>query len=323
MPWMARLPRGVFVALLAALAGCGLLAPLDGLTGNDAGGGLSPVRDATSPGSDAADDTTDDVSAAPDAATDAPDVAPVDAPATDADAFPVDAPPESADAPSEAADAPSDAAQETGTVAPIAFVQVASATSSATTGSISATYPVAQTAGDLDVVAIGWNDTTSTILAVTDSAGNAYALAIGPTRLGADLSQSLYYAKNIAAAKASANTVTVAFAEAAETVDLRIVEYSGLSTTAPLDVTASGSGNDSGPAATAAVTTTSAHELLFAAGMTTEVYSGAGTGFASRIITSEGDIVEDRVVSTTGSYSAMADLGESSEWLLQMATFRQ
>ena len=41
--------------------------------------------------------------------------------------------------------------------------------------------------------------------------GNAYTLAVGPTTIAGFASQSIYYAKNIAAAAAGANTVTVTF----------------------------------------------------------------------------------------------------------------
>ena len=43
----------------------------------------------------------------------------------------------------------------------ISFIQVASATPRST-ATVSATYASAQTAGDLNIVAVGWNDTTST-----------------------------------------------------------------------------------------------------------------------------------------------------------------
>src|ERR1035438_5170828 len=45
----------------------------------------------------------------------------------------------------------------------ISFIQVASATPQTKTTTVSATYPAAQTAGDLNIVAVGWNDTTSTV----------------------------------------------------------------------------------------------------------------------------------------------------------------
>jgi hypothetical protein len=201
---------------------------------------------------------------------------------------------------------------------PIAFVQVKSATPQTASASVAVTFTTAQTLGNLNVVVVGWNDTTSTISAVTDSRGNTYTLAIGPTT-GTVLSQSIYYAKNIAA---GTNTVTVTFNKAAAFVDIRALEYSGLSTTSPLDQTAGAVGSGT-TASSGAATTTSANELIFGAGMTANVFTGAGTGFTSRIITTpDADIAEDSTVAATGSYSATA-ANKSSSWVMQMVTFHQ
>ena len=104
--------------------------------------------------------------------------------------------------------------------------------------SVKVIYPQAQTAGDLNLVVVGWNDTSATVQSVTDGVGNSYVLAAGPVK-GTALTQSIYYAKNILA---GSNTVTVTFSQAAVFADVRILEYKGLSTTAPLDVTAGASG---------------------------------------------------------------------------------
>ena len=198
----------------------------------------------------------------------------------------------------------------------ISFVQVNAATPQTASASVSVIYPAAQTAGDLNIVAVGWNDTTSTVSSVTDSRGNTYALAIGPTT-GTGLRQSIYYAKNIAA---GSNTVTVAFSKAAAFVDVRILEYSGLDTLNPLDQTAGAAGSGT-TASSGAATTTSANELIFGAGMTVARFTGAGAGFTSRIITTpDADIAEDQTVAATGSYSATAP-NTTSSWVMQMATF--
>ncbi len=100
------------------------------------------------------------------------------------------------------------------------------------------------------------------------------------------------------------------------------LEYSGLDTSNPLDVTAGAVGTGGSPNSGAA-TTNSAKELIFGAGMTGGHFVRAGTGFTSRVITSpDGDIAEDQIVSATGSYSAVAPLSYSSAWIMQMATFR-
>ncbi|MGA9800313.1 MAG: IPT/TIG domain-containing protein, partial [Terriglobales bacterium] len=197
------------------------------------------------------------------------------------------------------------------------FVQLGSATPQAASATATVTYPSAQTAGNLNVLAVGWNDTTSTVTGVTDSQGNTYVLAIGPTT-GSGLRQSIYYAKNIAA---GSNTVTVKFNQAAAAVDLRAMEYNGLDATNPLDITAGASGTGT-TANSGTATTTSANELIFGAGMTAGGFTGAGTGFISRIITAtDADIAEDQTVSTTGTYGATA-VGSNSKWVMQMASFR-
>jgi hypothetical protein len=193
------------------------------------------------------------------------------------------------------------------------FAQVAAATPQAPTQVVTVTYPGAQTAQDLNIVVVGWNDTTATVQSVKDSAGNTYSLAIGPTS-GTGLRQSIYYAANIVG---GSNTVTVTFNQAATYPDVRILEYKGVST---LDVTAGASGN-SATASSGAATTTAANELIFGAN-TVATTSSVGSGFTSRIITSpDGDLAEDKIVTTAGSNSATAPLS-SGPWVMQMATFK-
>jgi hypothetical protein len=207
----------------------------------------------------------------------------------------------------------------TPTPGPPTFVQVNSQTPQNPASSVSVTYAQAQRAGDLNVVAIGWNDTISSITSVTDSAGNVYQVAV-PTARGQGLSQSIYYAKNVSSSAAGANAVTVSFNVAATAVDVRILEYANVSPTNPLDVTASASGTAS-TASSGSATTTTAKELIVGAGMTAGGFNRAGTSFTSRIITNpDADIAEDRSVTATGSYSASAPV--SGGWLMQMATFR-
>jgi hypothetical protein len=202
----------------------------------------------------------------------------------------------------------------------IQFVQVASDTPQSTTATVSATYSGSQTAGDLNVVIIGWNDTTATVKSVTDSAGNTYALASGPVT-GTGLSQSIYYAKNITGA--SNNVVTVTFNQAATKPDLRILEYSGINTSNPLDVSAGASGN-SNVADSGFATTSAANELVVGGSMaTSNTVIMAGAPFTPRVITTtDSDVAEDRLVNVAGSYHAWAPLNASGNWVMQMATFR-
>jgi hypothetical protein len=193
-------------------------------------------------------------------------------------------------------------------------------TSNPSGSSMAVAYPLAQTGRNLNIVVVGWNNTTSTVSSVTDSKGNTYTLAVGPTG-GTALTQSIYYAKNIAA---GSNTVTVTFSQAAAYADVRVLEYSGANTTNPLDATASAKGSGS-LANSGSAATTSATELIFGAGTTGGIITGAGTGFTSRVITPYDDIAEDRTVTSTGSYNATAPVtpyAGSSTWVIQMATFK-
>jgi hypothetical protein len=182
-------------------------------------------------------------------------------------------------------------------------------------------YFAAQTAGNLNLVIVGWNDTTAQVSSVTDSKGNVYSLAVGPTLLsaaaGGPLTQSIYYSKNIAAATAGANAVTVTFTAAAVFADIRVSEYSGLNSANPLDVAVGASGN-SATSSSGSVTTTSATDLLVGANTVETSTIGAGTGFTQRLTTPDGDIAEDRAVTATGSYSATAPLSSAGGWVMQM-----
>jgi hypothetical protein len=202
-----------------------------------------------------------------------------------------------------------------GSALPIAFVQVAAATPQKAVQTVSVTFPSPQTAGNLNVIVVGWNDTTNTVQSVHDSAGNAYVLAIGPTT-GIGLRQSIYYAPSI---RAGGNSVTVTFSGPAARPDIRILEYSGVSS---LDAKAGASGNSS-TANSGAASTTTARELIFGANTVATATRDAGSTFTSRIITRpDHDIAEDRIVNSTGIYSATAALSASGPWVMQMVTFR-
>jgi hypothetical protein len=196
------------------------------------------------------------------------------------------------------------------------FVQQNYATPQSPATQVAVAYPKVQTAGNANLLAIGWNDATASISAVSDSAGNPYQIAV-PTCRGNGLSQAIYYSAGI---KAGSNAVTVTFNQAAASVDLRVTEYSGLAQANSLGGGGSGTGTGTS-AASGAVTTTTANQLLFGAGMTTAHFTGAGAGFTSRVITSpDGDIVEDMVASAPGAYATTAP-STSGAWVMQAAAF--
>jgi hypothetical protein len=182
------------------------------------------------------------------------------------------------------------------------------------------TFNAAQVAGDLNVVVVGWNDSTAVVSSVTDQVGNSYQLAVGPAVQSGYSSQSIYYAANIASAAGGTNTVTVTFTVAARYPDIRILEYSGLDPTNPVDVTASNLGNSS--TSIASVTTTNPNDLLVASNLVQTVSTGIGSGFTQRLLTQDGDIAGDEVVTSAGSYSASSPLSPSAPWIMQLVAFR-
>ena len=204
----------------------------------------------------------------------------------------------------------------------ITFVQGAYAVPQAPQTSVAVKFTGAQTAGNLNVVVVGWSDSTSSVTSVTDSSHNTYNPAVGPTVLPGVFTQSIFYANNIAAAGAGANTVTVAFSSPAAFPDIRVLEYSGVDALNPVDVTAASTGNGT-VTNSGAATTTSAADLILGANVVETTTTGPGTSFTQRLLTSpDADIVEDRMVSAIGSYSATAPITPSGRWVMQMVAFR-
>jgi hypothetical protein len=168
--------------------------------------------------------------------------------------------------------------------------------SSATT--VPVTYTGAEKAGNLNVVIVGWTDTTTHIKSVTDNRSNSYQLAVGSTMLTSTGSLAMYYASNIAG---GATTVTVTFDAAASNPDVRILEYSGIATSNPVDVTAAWHGNSS-ISSTNSVRTTNPMDLLVAGNMVQAATTSPGANFAQRELEYGGayNIAEDRVVPVAG-----------------------
>jgi hypothetical protein len=204
---------------------------------------------------------------------------------------------------------------------PIAFVQGNYAVPQAPQSTVSVSYAAAQTAGNTNIIAIGWSDSTSTITGVTDSKANTYNPAMIPTRQTGIQSLAIYIASNIGAAPAGSNAASVNFSSAVPYPDVRVLEYSGLASASPLDavVGASGTGTTSN---SGSLTTINANDLLFAANNVSSLTNGAGSGFTSRMITSpDGDIAEDRIVTAAGTYNATASM-LSGSWVMQLVALK-
>jgi hypothetical protein len=192
---------------------------------------------------------------------------------------------------------------------------------------VTVAYPGGQIAGNCNVVVVGW-DGAAQVASVTDLLGNSYTLAVGPTSVTGNSTQkqSIYCAPNI---KAGTNSVIVTFSATASYPDIRILEYSGVAATNPVDVVTAFASNNTAnstlPSFTNTVLTKYAPDLLVAANTVEGLTTGTGGArFTQRILTSpDGNIVEDAIATVPGYYSAASGkINGSSSWVMQMIALR-
>jgi hypothetical protein len=202
----------------------------------------------------------------------------------------------------------------------INYIQGAATATGGALTTVPVTMPAVQTAGNLNVVIIGWNDTTTIVSSVTDTENNTYAIA-APLVTGTGLSQIVYFAKNIAGEASNPNEVTVTFSGAAPAPDVRVLEYKGLDIANPVDVTAGAAGT-SNLADSGACTTTTATELVVAGATVASSVSAPGAGFTTLLLTHpNGDNAEHQITSAIGSCQATAVVA-GGNWVMQTVAFK-
>ena len=202
---------------------------------------------------------------------------------------------------------------------PINYLQRGDAATSTSAQNIPVPMTNPQEKGNLNVVIIGWGDTSSLVSSVSDIEGNAYVPALSPVN-GSSLSQVIYYAKNIKGDGATPNTITVSFNRSVPFPDVRVLEYSGLDPNSPFDQGVSNAGNGA-LADTGVCSTTSATEVIVAGATVNSSVTGAGTGFTTVDDTFDGDNAEHQLTSAIGSCEAQASLG-SGNWVIQAVSFK-
>jgi glucose/arabinose dehydrogenase/chitodextrinase len=186
---------------------------------------------------------------------------------------------------------------------------------SGTTNSLA--FNSANSAGNLIVVYVVWNNTGS--VALSDSRGNTYE-AVAPAMSwgsGSNWRSQVFYAKNIAG---GANTVTARFGSSITSFgQLYIHEYSGLDRASPIDTSAAAVGTASSMNSGSA-TTSNANDLIFGAGASSKSVTAAGTGFTSRL-TAFDNRTEDKSATSAGSYNATATQN-GNRWVMHMVAFK-
>ncbi len=183
----------------------------------------------------------------------------------------------------------------------------------------SATFTGPETAGDFNVVVVGWPDQTSSVLSVTDDNSNTYILA--GTSGGQGDSEAIYYARNISVSTTTTPTVTVNFVQALGSADVRVLEYTGFSSAAvTVDNWIGNSGGNS--PATSNTVTTSTSSLIVGAGTASQAFTSGGipSGLTSRTINSFGDVAMDsNGAVAAGSYQAGSNV--VGAWVMQAVGF--
>ena len=206
----------------------------------------------------------------------------------------------------------------------IGLVQ-ANAVQGSSVASVSVAFPGANTVGNLILAFVRMSSATQTVT-LKDSAGNTYIQAVAQVQTADGSQARLFYAKNISGA--AANTITATFSASNNHPWMAIYEYSGLSTTSPLDQTASAQGNSAAPSSGATAVTTGTNELVFGAAGLPSSSTGtqtAGTGyvFLERDTAGSPAANESELVTATGAYTASFTLSGTANWSALVATFKQ
>jgi len=187
----------------------------------------------------------------------------------------------------------------------ISFVQSSNFTSQSTVNNPASKYTATFTSpvksGDLVAVAFWWNFAPgSSIVSVTDSAGNAYVPVVQTSSVDSnDWAGWIYAAPNVTGANTLSVTVTVSYANA-DQFAMAILEYSNVGN---FDVTSTAGGTSGMTVSSGSVATNHANELILGVAVA-DVNLAAGSGFNPRFCSSNYFCVEDKIVTTQGTYDA-------------------
>jgi hypothetical protein len=183
-----------------------------------------------------------------------------------------------------------------------------------TASKISTSFTAANTAGNFLIVS-GTIARPAGTLSISDTAGNTYIPVVtSVTDTNQDVTSYLWY---VPSCKGGGNTVTLTPAIAGA-LEVHVSEWSGVSTTYPLDAFASAAGTGVN-ASSGSVTTAANGELIY--GYTFLVNTAtAGSGFAGMTLVN-GDLDEYQIQATAGSVAATYTQ-QSGFWFARVATFR-
>ena len=208
----------------------------------------------------------------------------------------------------------------------IAFVQLAENFSTGSATSLAGDFGTTPVNGNLIVVASRVSATGRTVT-VTDDGTNTYTQARSQVQTTSAYELFVHYAMNITGV--AAHTVTVAISGAAAGITFTLHEYSGAAIQSALDQVNSGQLDTSTALDSGNVTINTSNQLIFGAGAASGGRTFTlGTNFSNLASSpsaagTQRQAGEDRIVSTTGTYSATFSLNTTANWACIVATFRE
>jgi fibronectin type 3 domain-containing protein len=203
----------------------------------------------------------------------------------------------------------------------IVLVQQIAISAGAGGSSLSQTFTNPSNSGDLIVVGVKWGDQSISVASVTDSRGNSYQSAVGPTNWsGGTKRAQTFYAKNIIGTGAPITITVTLTGNSTSSFHIYQLEYANADVNAPLDATAAAVGTATNVSSGAA-TTKFSNELIYGFSIADSVGINPGPGFTAES-TFHANLVEDEVASSPGTYAATGVATGVSNWFMQMATFK-
>lgn len=175
-------------------------------------------------------------------------------------------------------------------------------------------------------IAVGVSHSVA-LTSISDSKTNAWTDSVGPIANGGD-SNTQKHAMNITGG--TLHTVSANLSGAGGYVALSAVEYSGLATTLALDKIQTNTGNSASLDSGTTAATTQNDELLMGSGtenLGPNITWTAGASFTKRSDCNLGAstsvvYLEERIVSSTGTYSAPCTSSDSDPWAADIATYK-
>lgn len=185
-------------------------------------------------------------------------------------------------------------------------------------------FSSATTSGNCIVVAVADDSATTTeVTSVTDNKGNTYAALRSPLLSASAVTLSTFYALNITGG--SGHIITAHLAGASFDATVTAQEFSSISTSGALDVTAGSTGSSTAAASGSTAATSQASEIivgLAAYGVSGAASLGSGyTNLGNALQAGASSAEESKTVSATGTQSAAFTV-PSGPWACVCATFK-